>query len=115
MSLNVIEEEKLYEKYRKDETTINEDEVKKLDRAFTPWGKIVLILFFILCFLAIWRFTERAERWYLLGGLMLAYLVVKEIFALFYVPCKEELTKEYKVSVIITCFNENPASVVSIF
>ena len=49
------------------------------------------------------------------GGLMFAYLLVKEFFALLYRPCKKKFTKDYKVSVIITCYNENPTSVVSVF
>jgi len=110
-----IEEEKLYEAYRKKETTINKDEVKQLDRPFTAVGKIVSIILIAISFFAIWHFTARAEEWYLLGGFMFAYLVLKELFALFYRPCKKELTKEYKVTAIITCFNENPTSVVSIF
>jgi len=46
---------------------------------------------------------------------MFAYLVAKEISALTYVPIKRKLTKEYKVTVIITCYNEDPTSVVTIF
>jgi len=115
MYLNVTEQEKLYKKYRKKHTTINKNEVKKLDRPFTPLGKISIIIFIALCIFAIWRFTARADQWYLLGGVMFAYLLIKYFFALLYTPCKKELTKEYKVSAIITCYNENPTSVVSIF
>ncbi|MCL2856953.1 MAG: glycosyltransferase family 2 protein [Oscillospiraceae bacterium] len=115
MTLSAARKEKLYENYRKNTSTINKNEVKKLNRLFTPVGKIALILFIVICFLAIWRFTQRTEQWYFLGGMMLAYLVVKQFFALLYRPCKRELTKEYKVTAIITCFNENPTSVVSIF
>jgi len=115
MHANVMEE-KLYEQYRKKEktATIDANEVEKLNRPFTPLGKIVSALAMIVLILAIWRFTARAEYIHLLGGLMLAYLVLKEIFALIYMPCTNELTKNYKVSVILTCFNEDPTSVVSI-
>jgi len=115
MSFDGATEGKLYEKYRKNTTTINKDEVKKLDRPFTVPGKIASILFIGICILAIWRFTDRSEQWYLLGGMMLVYLVIKEFFALLYWPCKRKLTKDYKVSVVIACYNENPSSVVSIF
>jgi len=112
MSADTVE--KLYEKYNTHTAIIDENEVKKLNRPFTPLGKIISALFMIVCVLAIWRFTARAQQWYLLGGMMLAYLVIKEVFALIYVPCKKELTKDYKVSAIITCYNEKPESVVSI-
>jgi len=112
MSFSVIETEKLYERYRKQVPTIDEKEVKRLGRPFTPLGKITSVFFFALCIFVIWRFTER--QWYLLGGMMLLYLVMKEVFALFYVPCKRTLTKAHKVTVLITCYNENPTSVVSI-
>lgn len=115
MSFNVAEEDKLYEKYRKNAATIDKNEVKKLDRPFTPLGKIASVLFIAICIFAIWRFTERSEQWYLLGGIMLVYLIIKEFFALLYLPCKRKLTKDYKVSVVIACYNENPSSVVSIF
>ena len=105
----------LYKKYRKNVTTINKNEVKKLDRPFTLLGKIASVLIITICIFAIWRFTARSAQWYLLGGMMLVYLIIKEIFALFYMPCKRKLTKEYKVTVLIACFNEDPTSVVSIF
>ena len=107
-------EEKLHEKYRKQTTSINRSEVKKFNRAFTIWGKVISAAFFSLCIFAIWRFTARAEQWYLLGGLMFFYMMVKIVFALLYRPCKRELTKPYKVTAMVTCFNENPASVISI-
>ncbi|MCL2402466.1 MAG: glycosyltransferase family 2 protein [Oscillospiraceae bacterium] len=114
MDSNVPEQEKLYEQYRKKTTTINENEVKKLNRAFTVWGKCISALFTLACIFAIWRFTARAEQWYLLGGLMFFYMLVKIFFALLYRPCRKELTKPYKVTAMITCFNENPTSVVAI-
>ena len=110
-----FEEEKLYERYRAKSTTLNLNEVEKLNRPYSAIGKVISILFIGLCSLAIWRFTVRADHIFLLGGIMFAYLVFKEFFALLYMPCKKELTKDYKVSAIITCFNENPVSVVSIF
>jgi len=109
------QEEKLYERYRQKSSTLNLNEVRKLNRPFTALGKVISLLFILLCVLAIWRLTARGEYVFLLGGIMFAYLVFKEFFALLYIPSKLELTKEYKVSVIITCFNENPISVVSIF
>jgi|GEM_PF-1014239 len=115
MPLGVIEEKKLYEKYDTNTATINPAQVKKMNRAFTPLGKIASILLILICVFAIWQFTLRMEYWYFLGGIMFAFLAIKDVFALFYVPCKKELTKEYKVSVILTCFNEDPASIVSIF
>ena len=115
MSLDATEKEKLYKKYRKDSTIINQDEVKKMDRPFTPLGKIIAILFIALCIYAVLWVTARSGHWYLLGGLMFAYLLLKEAFALCYTPYKDELTKEYKVTILITCFNENPASVVKVF
>jgi len=112
---NLIEKEKLYEKYRNNSAAINKNEVKKMDRPFAPWGKAASVFFIAICILVIWRFTARAAYWHVLGGMMFAYLIIKEFFALLYVPCKKALTKDYKVSVLITCFNENPTSVVSIF
>ncbi|MCL2572241.1 MAG: glycosyltransferase family 2 protein [Defluviitaleaceae bacterium] len=109
------DKEKLYIRYRKDSTSIDRNEVKKLDRPFTLLGKLASLLFMVLCVFAIWRFTLRADEWYLLGGLMFVYLLIKQVCALWYRPSKRELTKDYKVSVIITCFNENPTSVVQIF
>jgi len=120
MSVNAMKQEKLhkeklYEKYRKNTTTIDAGEVKKLNRPFTPLGRIASILSIGMLIVAIWQFTARAEYLYYLGGMMFAYLIFRQVLALFYRPCKKELTKDYKVSVILTCFNENPTSVVSIF
>lgn len=42
------------------------------------------------------------------------YLLYKIVISLFYVPCKNELTKNYKVSAIITCFNESSESVLRV-
>jgi len=111
------EKEILYKKYRKtqDAVTIDKNEVKKLNRAFTPLGRIASFVFVIIFIVAIWKFTERSHEWFLLGGMMLIFLLFKTFFALIYRPYKKELTKDYKVSIIITCFNENPTSVVSIF
>ena len=106
---------RLYQQYKKEKLMIRQDEVRKLDRPFTPLGKLVSILIILLCILAIWRFTSRGDQWYLLGGIMFIYLVIKQIFALLYRPCRNELTKDYKVSVIITCFNEDPTSVATVF
>jgi len=114
MSMQSVEKEKLHEQYRKEHTTINEGEVKKLNRAFTPRGKCISFVFLLIYIFAIWHFTARAERWYLLGGLMFFYMLVKKIFALMYRPCKKELTKHYKVTAMVTCYNEKPTSVVSI-
>ena len=63
-----FEGEKLYEKYRKETTTINKNEVRRLDRPFTVLGKIISVLLLALCLMAIWTFTARAQQWYLLGG-----------------------------------------------
>lgn len=108
------DKEKLYEQYRKKTAAINEGEVKKFNRAFTVWGKIISVVFLFIYIFAIWRFTARAEQWYLLGGLMFYYMLVKNIFALLYWPCKKELTKPYKVTAMVTCYNEKTTSVVSI-
>lgn len=108
-------QEKLYEQYRRKTTRMDQKEVRKLNRPFTIAGKIFSVLFITLCIFAIWRLTARSEQLYFLGGLMFVYLLITEFFALLYRPCKKELTKDYKVSVIITCFNENPSSVVTIF
>ena len=105
----------LYKQYRKSTPKIDGNEVKKLDRPLTVFGKIVSVLFMGLCIVIIWRFTVRSDHWYFLGGIMFVYLLIKEFFALLYFPCKKSLTKEYKVSAIITCYNEKPESVVSIF
>jgi len=115
MSKQIVETEKLYEQYRKETTTIHADEAKKMNRPFTPLGKLFSLITIVLLVLAIWQFTARAESFYLLGGMMLAWLIVKQVFALLYRPCKRELTQDYKVSVILTCFNEDPQSVVSVF
>ena len=116
MSLQITEKEELYKQYRKDTATMSQDEVKKLDRPFTPLGKIISALFMLLCIFALWQFTERAgQQWLALGGVMFVYLLIKEAFALLYRPCKSELTRDYKVTAVITCYNENPSSVVSIF
>jgi len=106
---------KLYKQYVKEEIQISQDEVKRLDRPFTLLGKLASILIIVLCIFAIWRFTSRADQWYALGGIMFFYLAIKEFFALLYRPCRKELTKDYKVSVIITCFNEDPKSVATVF
>jgi len=115
MSLKAMETEKLYKQYRKGTTTIDENEVKKLNRPFTPLGKLFSLLSIAMLLFSIVQFTERSGYLFLLGGIMLAYLLIKNCFALLYVPCKKELTQDYKVSVILTCFNEDPVSVVSVF
>ena len=116
MSLHTTETKKLYEQYQKDAATIHPDEVRALDRPFTPLGKIAVSVLVILSIVALWNFTQREhQQWFMLGGLMFIFLMSKHVCALFYRPCKAVLTKDYKVTVIITCYNENPASVVSIF
>ncbi|MCL2407381.1 MAG: glycosyltransferase family 2 protein [Defluviitaleaceae bacterium] len=116
MNISNTEEEKFYEQFRrKDSYRINPKEVAKLNRPFSVMGKIGSVLFMAVCILVIWRFTARTEQWYFLGGIMFVYLLIKEVLALCYVPCKKKLTKEYKVSCVITCYNENPESIVSIF
>lgn len=110
-----IEDKKLYQQYVKDKEPLDPNVVKKLNRAFTPLGKIASIIFLVLCIFSIWWFTARSDQWYLLGGIMFALLLIKDVFALLYVPCKKELTKDYSVTAIVTCYNENPESVVSIF
>ncbi|MCL2572192.1 MAG: glycosyltransferase family 2 protein [Defluviitaleaceae bacterium] len=105
---------KLHEQYTIDSATIDESIIKKLNRPFTPQGKVISAFLMLMCLKAIWLFTTRAQQWYLLGGMMLAFLVIKEIFALVYTPCKKALTKDYKVTAIITCYNEKPESIVSI-
>jgi len=93
---------------------INHKEVKKMNRAFTILGKMASAAFMILCIIAIWQFTARGMQMRLLGGMMFFYLLLKEICALMYRPCKKELTKEYKVTALITCYNEDPSSVTAI-
>jgi len=118
MSLHVAEEEKrpLYEMYRKERTSIDKKEMKRINRPITALGKIISFLLMVLSIFALWLFTARAGNdWYALGGLMFIYLLLREIFALLYRPCKDELTKEYTVTAIITCYNENPESIVAIF
>jgi len=110
----VIEKEKLYQQYHKNATKINANEVKKLDRHMGVPGKIVSIVAIIILIFAIWQFTARGESLFLLGGMMFAFLSVKLFLSLLYRPCKRELMQDYKVTALITCFNEDPASVVSI-
>ena len=108
-------EKKLYEQYRNpDKTRIDPDILKRLNRPFTWWGRALVILASILYVMAIWNFTTRNNAWYLLGGIMFVYMLVKKACALIYRPSKAELTKDYKVSVILTCYNEDPQAVVSI-
>jgi len=107
--------EPLYKQYENnDAAVINEKENQKMNRIFTPLGKITAILLMLVCVYAIWEFTLRGSQWQFLGGMMFVFMVIKQIFALCYSPCKKELTKDYKVSAILTCYNENPESVVSI-
>ncbi|MCL1900333.1 MAG: glycosyltransferase family 2 protein [Promicromonosporaceae bacterium] len=105
----------LYEQYRDDPQPIDPKEAVRINRPFTWWGRIILIAFYGSLILAIWHFTARAEYWHRLGGIMFAYLMIKEILALCYRPYTKELTQDYRVSVLITCFNEDPASVVQVF
>jgi len=104
----------LYKNYRESKMSINEEEVRKLNRPFTPWGKLVLVSFFLVYLFIIWEFTARGGQWYFLGGLMFFYLIVKKGLALLYKPSKNELTKDYKVTALITAYNEKPESVVGI-
>lgn len=110
----VVTQEKLHEQYQKDTKLPDGDEVRKLNRPFTPLGRVVSFISIVLSLLAIWQFTNRSAYLYFLGGLMLAWLLIKKMFALCYRSCKKELTREYKVSVILTCFNEEPASVTTV-
>jgi hyaluronan synthase len=104
----------LYKKYRKEHLILGEDEVKKLNRPFTAWGKILALLFFLVYLFVIWEFTTRGGQWYLFGGLMFFYLVAVKGLAFLYAPSKRELSKDYKVTALITSFNEKPESVVGI-
>ncbi|MCL2438532.1 MAG: glycosyltransferase family 2 protein [Coriobacteriia bacterium] len=104
----------LYKHYRRPEVPMDREEVKKLNRPFTFWGKFILVMFFLVYLFIIWEFTARGGQWYLLGGLMFFYLVVKKGMALLYTPSKAELTKDYKVTAIVTSYNEKPESVVGI-
>ena len=114
MSNIVKEQDKLYKEYHDELPKIDPDEFKRLARPHSLLGKLISVLFIALCIFFISRFTVRVGEWYFFGGLMFVYLLVKEFFALFYRPSKKELTKPYKVSAIITCYNEEPRSVVSI-
>ena len=106
----------LYLQYRdEDKKPLDPENVKKLNRPFTFGGKAIVTLMSIVYIFAIWYFTPRSQQWYLIGGPMFFYLLIKLAFALIYRPFKDELTKDYKVSIIITCFNEKPESIVSIF
>jgi len=105
----------LHEQYRKNAPIMNEQGVKRLNRAFTPWGKALSFFFLILSIFSIWHFTARSGQWYLLGGIMFFFMLIKITIALLYQPSTKELTKPYKVTAMITCFNENPSSVVAIF
>ncbi|MCL2367360.1 MAG: glycosyltransferase family 2 protein [Oscillospiraceae bacterium] len=112
----MAQKEKLYQQYRKEETAIDPKEVQRLDRPFTIWGKVATTLLVILGIYGIWQFTARADgQFIVLGGLMFVFLMAKHVFGLFYRPCTRALTKDYKVTAIVTCYNENPASVVGIF
>ncbi|MCL1787456.1 MAG: glycosyltransferase family 2 protein [Defluviitaleaceae bacterium] len=107
---------KLYETYRRpDRTRINPDIVKRFNRPFTWWGRVIVLLASAVYIMGIWHFTARNSAWYLLGGIMFIYMLVKKATALLYRPSKAELTKDYKVSVVLTCYNEDPHSVVAIF
>jgi len=114
MSEIATQNEWLYEQYRKKGTTIDHKEVRRMNRAFTILGKITSAAFMALCIFAIWQFTQRGVQIRLLGGLMFFYLIIKEIFALCYWPCKKKLTQDYKVTILITCYNEDPTSVTTI-
>ncbi|MCL1788022.1 MAG: glycosyltransferase family 2 protein, partial [Defluviitaleaceae bacterium] len=106
---------KLYEQYRNpDKTRIDPDILKRVNRSFTWWGRLLVLLASVLYIMAIWHFTARSSAWYLLGGIMFVYMLIKKACALLYRPSKAELTKDYKVSVILTCYNEDPQAVVSI-
>ncbi|MCL2437137.1 MAG: glycosyltransferase family 2 protein [Clostridiales bacterium] len=116
MSTDTPQDKKLYEQYRiPDKAKMDPEEVTRLNRAFTWWGRLIIILASILYIFLIWRFTPRMDAWHLLGGVMFAYMLIKILFALMYRPSKAELSKDYKVSAIITCYNEDPCSIVSVF
>jgi len=104
----------LYKQYRRPKVPMDKEEIQRLNRPFTFWGKFVLVIFFLAYLFIIWEFTARGGQWYLLGGLMFFYLLVKKGTALLYSPNKAELTKDYKVTALITSYNEKPESVVSI-
>jgi len=113
----VFENVKLYEQYRnkEKEITIEPDDVTRMNRPFTIYGKVIIFLSSIVYIFAVWSFTDRSEEWYLLGGIMFAYLLFKIVSVLFYNPSRARLTKDYKVSVIITCYNEDPKSIMAVF
>lgn len=104
----------LHEEYKGNRTRININEVKKMNRAFTILGKFTSAAFMALCILAIWYFTARSAQMRFLGGMMFFYLLLKEFLALMYWPCKKKLTRDYKVTALITCYNEDPSSVLAI-
>ena len=114
--LETAKQEKLYKQYQSQDDTvrIDESELKKMNRPFTPLGKIFSLITIVLLIFAISRYTARSEYLYALGGMMLAWLLIKQALALFYRPSKAELTQDYKVSVILTCYNEQPSAIVSV-
>jgi len=114
--INQEEPEDILKKVHSRGLTLNLNEIKKLNRPYTWYGKIIILACILLCILAIFTFTARvAVAWYFVGGLMMMFLLAKMLMAMCYRPSKAELTKHYKVSTIITCFNEDPSSVLTVF
>lgn len=110
-----MENKPLYEQYRREITALDDQELARINRPFTWWGRLISSAFFIMSFFALWHFTLRSGRhWYLLGGIMFIYSVIKFICAIMYRPSRNELTQDYQVSVILTCYNEKPESLVMI-
>jgi len=115
---NKYKELKLYEQYRNDDEAkqgIDPKEVKRLNRPFTWWGRIIIVISALLYIFLIWWFTHQLNGLIMTSGIMFIYLVIKKTFAVAYRANKKELTKEYNVSVIVTCYNESPESVVKVF
>ena len=111
-------EPKLYELYRnndEDKYEIDPKEVKRANRPFTWWGRVIIIISAFLYIFLMWWFTHQLHGLFMMSGIMLIYLVIKKTFAVMYRANKKELTKEYNVTTIITCYNEDPASVVKVF
>jgi len=93
---------------------IDPKEVIRANRPFTWWGRIIIITTALLYVLLIWWFTHQLHGLFMMSGIMFIYLLIKKLFAISYHASKAELTQDYNVSVIITCYNEDAKSVVKV-
>lgn len=97
--------------------TLGHSDIQKVPRIIESWwGKGIAIFLFLLVIILMFNVNTSAEKtlhYYIsaFGSLSFIYMMFRVVLSFFYRPVTKEPSKEFKVSVIIPSYNEEPESV----